>query len=408
MKRALFFLTSSFPFGTGETFIENEIDYLAKAFDKIIIISNDTQNPQTRTVPDNVQLLRMPYELDSKDKAKALSSIIKPDFWKELIWVSKRKKLRKGIINTMLISLYKAYKISKYLQQQSARFNEFKIYGYSYWCNDNALSLALWKRKDKNIKVFCRLHGWDLYEDRSDFKYLPYRMTTVNRLNNLFFISEQGMKYWQTNYGNSKNLKVSRLGTKCIKSSDTNKSSDAFHIVSCSSLIPLKRVHLIIEALSKVNSENKIKWTHFGGGKLYNELEELSKRLLNDKIEWELKGQASNKEVMEYYTSEQPNLFINVSETEGIPVSIMEAFSCGIPAIATAVGGTPEIVKDGLNGYLLNANTDAQSIKEIITNHINLPRDNQQEKSRNAKVTWEEYYSAEKNYKGFVEFATTL
>ena len=404
MQRALFFLTSSFPFGTGETFIENEIDYLAKAFDKIIIISNDTQNHQTRTVPDNVQLLRMPYELDSKDKAKALSSILYNDFWQELIWVSKRKKLNKGIINTMLISLYKAYKISKYLQQQSAKFNEYKIYGYSYWCNDNALALALWKRKDKNIKVFCRAHRWDLYEEYTDFNYLPYRKLIASHLDKTFIISEEGIQYWKENLGDFNSLSLSKLGTSEPKIATQNIDKDYFLIVSCSSLIPRKRVHFIIEILNNLSSEVKIKWTHFGDGELMEELKEIAGELLDNKISWELKGQASNMEVIEYYISEQPDLFINLSETEGIPVSIMEAFSCGIPAVATAVGGTPEIVKDGLNGYLLNADINVQSIEKIITYHIHLPKEAQEEKSRNAKITWEENYNAKKNYKGFVEF----
>ena len=45
---------------------------------------------------------------------------------------------------------------------------------------------------------------------------------------------------------------------------------------------------------------------------------------------------------------------MNVSESEGIPVSIMEASSFGIPVIATNVGGVGEIVENGYNGLLLN------------------------------------------------------
>ena len=48
MGKTLFFFTSNYPFGTGETFIENEIAYLAMAYDKVIIISNETQKEQTR------------------------------------------------------------------------------------------------------------------------------------------------------------------------------------------------------------------------------------------------------------------------------------------------------------------------------------------------------------------------
>ena len=58
MAKILFFFTSEYPYGSGETFIENEIQYLASRFDKIVIVSNNTKDKQTRVVPENVLLLR--------------------------------------------------------------------------------------------------------------------------------------------------------------------------------------------------------------------------------------------------------------------------------------------------------------------------------------------------------------
>jgi len=43
---------------------------------------------------------------------------------------------------------------------------------------------------------------------------------------------------------------------------------------------------------------------------------------------------------------------MNLSETEGIPVSIMEAQSAGVPILATNLGGTSEIVNNE-NGFLV-------------------------------------------------------
>jgi glycosyltransferase involved in cell wall biosynthesis len=50
-----------------------------------------------------------------------------------------------------------------------------------------------------------------------------------------------------------------------------------------------------------------------------------------------------------------PNLdmLVQSSLTEGLPNVLLEACAAGIPVVATAVGGTPEIIEDGLNGSLV-------------------------------------------------------
>jgi glycosyltransferase involved in cell wall biosynthesis len=50
-----------------------------------------------------------------------------------------------------------------------------------------------------------------------------------------------------------------------------------------------------------------------------------------------------------------PNLdvFAQPSFTEGLPVAVLEASAAGLPVVATAVGGTPEVVADGETGFLV-------------------------------------------------------
>ena len=55
-------------------------------------------------------------------------------------------------------------------------------------------------------------------------------------------------------------------------------------------------------------------------------------------ISFELKGFVDNNELLQIYTDKCFSFFINVSESEGLPVSIMEAASAGIPIVATDVG----------------------------------------------------------------------
>lgn len=76
---------------------------------------------------------------------------------------------------------------------------------------------------------------------------------------------------------------------------------------------------------------------------------------------------------------------------EGMPMSILESFSYGVPVIATDVGGISEVVINNINGFLVQK--DSEEIAERILQLMN-NKDIYIKISRNAKITYEKYFSA--------------
>ncbi|MEE8537750.1 MAG: glycosyltransferase [Acidobacteriota bacterium] len=65
------------------------------------------------------------------------------------------------------------------------------------------------------------------------------------------------------------------------------------------------------------------------------------------------------------------DLFLHTSATEGFPNSLMEAMSAGVPVVATRAGGTPELIEEGVSGYLApvgDVETLAERASHLLAN----------------------------------------
>lgn len=104
---------------------------------------------------------------------------------------------------------------------------------------------------------------------------------------------------------------------------------------------------------------------------------------------------------MEYYKNESVDLFINTSSSEGLPVSIMEACSFSIPTIATNVGGTAEIVREGETGLLLDKDFDPEELGNKIKYMAEISEEEKQKFRDRCRLLWTENFCADSNFRKF-------
>lgn len=410
-NRVLYMFTEEFPFSTGETFIENEIEYLAKAFHKINIVAKNTTSNKKREIPKNVTVIRNSFCLNFTEKLLSLFAIFSPIFRKEIQFIiSNKVPLSLTNVSYMLHSLARARKVKDFLERQvSVDDKTDEIYLYSYWWLDESIGIAYFKNAYPNVIAISRCHGYDVYSERAFGNYLPLKGFTIGSLDKVFTISNHARNYVCEKYKNVNDEKISinRLGLKGGKLQLLHAHNiDEFTVVSCSQIYPNKRIHLLLDAILRL--EIKVRWIHFGGQmkgfseEYYQSI--MNKIKLNDSklVNIEFKGNRENEEILKFYEFNHVDLFVNVSESEGIPVSIMEAMSFSIPVMATDVGGTSEIVNSE-NGKLISADIDSLNLKLEIEKFHNYNVEQVNKKRNSAYQSFVKNYSASKNYNDFVD-----
>ena len=406
-NKRIYLFTSNFPFGTNETFLETEIEYLSNHFYEVILVSFDIESYISRILPDNVRTLRVRYELNKFEKIMSIRYLFSVKIWFELLHVIRNyeRPMSFGILKTVFFSFTNAKRLVTSFRKLGI-INHNSIY-YSYWSNDCSVALSLLKDYSLISKAISRAHGWDVYFEQSKYNYLPFRNYILTHLDRLYVISDAGKNYIQNKWKSKFHEKVfvSRLGVGMNQLTKINNRK-ILSIVSCSNVIPLKRLDLLAHTLSLIK-DTSIKWVHFGDGILMETIQQLCTKILSSNVDFEFKGRIDNSKVIEYYCTENPDLFINLSSSEGIPVSIMEAMSVGIPVIATDVGGTSEIV-NSKNGFLLSANPKPEGVAQVIHDFNNFSEEDKTNMRNNAFETWNEKYNSEKNYSAFVEDIASL
>ena len=142
-------------------------------------------------------------------------------------------------------------------------------------------------------------------------------------------------------------------------------SQDEIIITSTGKITKEKGYAVLCEAIKKLKTQKKVTFIIAGDGEF---LQEMKQEIEENNLTSKVKFLGYRKDITRIL--EETNIFVIATLHETLCNSLIEAAQQGLPLVATNVGGIPEIIENGVNGYLTKCN-DSDSIVEALERLIN-------------------------------------
>jgi len=220
-------------------------------------------------------------------------------------------------------------------------------------------ALALKIAKLFHKKVILHLHGAEflVFFTQSPDLLKKIIKTTFDHCDLIIVLSKQ----WEniiSGISTNKNIKVLYNPT-VIKEFDRVQSEQT-KVIFMGRLGKRKGIYDIIEAAKTLKSNNVV-IELYGDGDIEKFKTLIEENNLQEKVK--LMGWISGSQKDD--ALQNSDIYILPSYNEGLPMSILEALAVGLPVISTPVGGIPEAVEDGINGFLVEAGDSAMLAEKI-------------------------------------------
>ncbi|MBL3687802.1 glycosyltransferase [Leucobacter zeae] len=422
--RALVLVTARFPYGVGEEFLEAELPEIAARFAEVWIIPTaaPTGAAPTRTVPANVHVVRVASPLrQGASTADTLRLMARHPFATAAAAWRSRSALpgASRFLESLRFDLVTGRLAASAAPALGAlRGSDGSVVFYSYWLHTQArTAIALRARLGlRSAPIISRAHGGDLYDERSPSGRFPQRELVLGSLDRIHPVSEHGAQTLATRHpAIAARVSVRRLGVSGA-TAQRNQSRAPFRVLSVSWIKPVKRLHVLVAALADLQRRGvDARWTHVGGGDAAaeRELRALAEQRLTAGTA-EFTGALPNPQLRALLDDRPQSVFVNVSASEGVPVTIMEALAQGLPVVATAVGGTRELFSERMFDGLIEVGasesaepkSEAELAVEVADRLEALARATDAEYARYADASlaeWRHHWSADTNYAAFAE-----
>ena len=413
MNARLVLITTNHPFlhtGGEVMFVAPELQRLARelgAAARLTLVPLHAQGPAV-AVPPGVELdTSLSQALRRERRVSYLRAFAWPGLWRE--WA--RAWRHGGSVGMLRVWRWAAAAQVTWRWARKTFAADEPMLFYTYWRGGPTLALARLARERPRTAAMTRVHRYELYEDSFDPPFQPWHPAMYESLLLTAANSRHGLDYLRGAGVPDAKTGLYRLGTEPSAQGSRASPDGVLRIVSCSNAIAVKRVPRIAEAVkafAAAHPERRVQWTHFGGGPQLDAVRAASSSNAPANLATHLSGAVPNAAVLDHYAHEPVDVFVLLSASEGLPVSIQEATAAAIPVIATDVGGVRELVGSD-NGVLLSADPAPAEVVQALEDVL-LDDDVLRRRSRRAASLrrWAEGFDAEANHTRFARRLRTL
>lgn len=396
-------ITEEFPLGgiTEKSFVLPDVLTLSRRVKRVIIVPliSSSMSGQYDSLPDNVEVCTL--WCDSVQGRCSMLRCVRHLF-SSVVLSAVRERL--SFCNFTYAAASEAF--SRFLQRFIRRQNidPVRVLVYSFWFNFAASGAYLASTR-LGFRYIVRAHGYDFRMTCAK----DLRRNTVSHSDGVYVCSSYGASSLGSVLNiSSPRIEVSYLGVRKhfpdVSARYHTSGDKQITVLSVARVISLKRVDMnlkFMKALALARPSTRVKWIHVGDGENMADLAEESAQNLPSNLEIDLRGALDNKSVHEIYRDEVIDWIMLLSEHEALGLVLVEAMAYGVPAIAAAVEGIPEVVTDEC-GILLDKDSSPEEFVRGIVPYLD--SDFRMEQLRlAANLRWQQLFDAERLREEFAD-----